>query len=129
ITAINTRRRHSARVNTNNANAHATHKYSGFTRNQHATPSSTPAANATHTLARRALNTNNQQPASTNHVVGPSAEGQAPYNANNGESANKKLVAIAARQPKAVHAMPATKTNDTNRSTTHCTLCTAYAEG
>ena len=43
---MNKRRRHAARVNTNNVNAHAKHKYNGFTRNQHAIPSNTPAANA-----------------------------------------------------------------------------------
>src|ERR1051325_5750008 len=102
IVAIATRLRHSARAKTNNAN---------------------------HTLMCCGASTNNQHPASTNHVVGSSAEGYAPYSENSGDNANRKLAAIPARQPNALPAIPVINTNETNRSTVHCTVCTVYAEG
>src|SRR4026209_1855114 len=122
------RRRHPARANTSNTAAQPAHKYNGFTRNQHAIPSNTPAPSANHTLPRSAANNSNQQPPSTNHIAGASAEGYAPYIANSGETANRKLAAIAARQPKAVHAIPVISTNARIESVSHCTFCTTYTE-
>src|ERR1051326_9111606 len=106
IAAIFIRPCHAARVNTSKANAKPTQRYNGLTRNQHAMPSERPAPNANHTFVRCAASINNQTPATTNHVVGASADGYAPYNANSGESANTKLAAIAARLPNALHAIP-----------------------
>src|SRR5687768_16693743 len=82
-------RRHAAGVNNNNATAQPTHKYNGFTRNQQAIPSKTPAPSASHTLLRLADNNNIHAPPSTNHVAGASADGYAPYIANSAENANR----------------------------------------
>ena len=61
-------------------------------------------------------------------MAGTSAEGYAPYIANSGDNAKRKLAAIPARQPNAVTAIPAIKTNEITRSAIHCTLCTLYAD-
>src|SRR6476659_8649477 len=89
------------------AMAQPTHRYSGLTRNQHAMPSAAPAASASQTLLRCAARINNQLPPSTNHVVGMSGEGYAAYIANNGESAIRNPLAIAAREPNKVKDIPA----------------------
>src|SRR5215510_11523935 len=70
--------------------AQPTPRYNGFTRNQQATPKSTPAPRAHSTLFRFAASNKAQLPASTNHIVGGSAEGDTPYKANNGESPTSK---------------------------------------
>src|SRR5437868_4282138 len=102
--------------------AHATHRYKGFTRNQQAIPSTTPAASASHTFFRRRASSNSQLPPSTNHVAGISADGYAAYIAKGGESPRKKTLAIAARGPKALAAIPATSNNDRIRSAHHNTI-------
>src|SRR5262245_33094101 len=107
-----------------NAMAQPTQRYNGFTRNQHATPSATPAASASQTLLRCAASSSSQLPPSTNHVVGTSAEGYAAYIANNGESATTNALAIAARGPNAVQVIPAISKNDRIRSANQITSCT-----
>src|SRR5690242_18842831 len=62
-------------TNTNSPIAQNKHRYSGFTRNQHATPSIKPARNANQILRRFAASNNKQFPPSTIQVVGASAEG------------------------------------------------------
>src|ERR1044071_8804493 len=89
------------------AMAQPTHRYNGFTRNQHAIPSAAPAASANRTLLRCAARINNQLPPSTNHVVGASGDGYAAYIANNADSATIKPLVIAARRPDTVSAIPA----------------------
>src|SRR5678816_4419552 len=84
--AIFNRNRHASFINNNSATAQPTHKYNGFTRNQHAMPSATPAARASLTLLRCAARRSNKLPPSTNHVVGTSGEGYAAYIANNGDN-------------------------------------------
>src|ERR1044072_2106749 len=125
--AIFNRNDHASLTNNSNAMAQPTHKYSGFTRNQHAIPSATPAASASSALLRCAARINSQLPPSTNHVVGASAEGNAAYIANNGESATRNAAAIAARLPDTLKAIPAINTNDTIRSTNRTTSCTEDA--
>src|SRR5215217_6429979 len=115
-------------INNSSATAQPTHKYNGFTRNQHAIPSATPAARASHTLFRCAARINNQLPPSTNHVVGTSGDGYAAYIANSGESAIRNPLAIAARGPNAVAAMPAISKNERSKSANHKTNWTEYAE-
>src|SRR5678815_3147745 len=105
--AIFNRNDHASLINNSNAAAQPTHRYNGFTRNQHAIPSATPDASAIKTLLRCAASSSNQLPPRTNHVVGTSAEGYAAYLANNGESATTKALAIAARRPNAVKLIPA----------------------
>src|SRR5689334_16331345 len=105
--AIFSRNDHASLRNINNAMAQPTQRYNGFTRNQHAIPSAAPAANATRTLLRCAARINSQLPPSTNHVVGASAEGNAAYIANNGESATRNPAATAARLPDTLSAIPA----------------------
>src|SRR5215217_1668316 len=90
-------------INNSSATAQPTHKYNGFTRNQHAIPSATPAVRARKILLRCAASSSNQLPPSTNHVVGTSGDGYAAYIANSGESATTKALAIAARWPKTVN--------------------------
>src|SRR5215218_10446961 len=122
------RKDHAPLTNKTNATAQPTQRYNGFTRSQHAMPSTTPAASASQTLLRCAARINNQLPPSTNHVPGTSADGYAAYIANNGESATRKPLAIVAREPDRVNAMPAMSSNDRTRSTNHNTSCTEYAE-
>src|SRR5215213_382865 len=113
---------------TSSAMAHPTHRYNGFTRNQHAIPSAAPAASASQRLLRCAARINNQLPPSTNHVAGKSAEGYAAYIANNGESATTNPLTSATRRPHALAAMPAISRNDKIKSVNHKTSCTEYAE-
>src|ERR1044071_10496960 len=105
--AIFSRNDHASLTNNNNAMAQPTHRYNGFTRNQHAIPSAAPAASASRTLLRCAARINNQLPPSTNHVVGASGDGYAAYIANNADSATIKPLVIAARRPDTVSAIPA----------------------
>src|SRR6185369_8279000 len=104
--AIFNRNDHATFTNKSNATAQPTHKYKGFTRNQHATPSATPAASANSKLFRCAARINSQLPPSTNHVAGTSAEGYAAYIANNAERATRNPLAIAARIPETLNAIP-----------------------
>src|SRR6185369_9917778 len=115
-------------MNMSNAMAQPTHRYNGFTRNQHAIPSAAPAARASQTLLRCAASSSNQLPPSTNHVVGTSADGYAAYIANNGESATTNALATAAREPNAVRVIPAISKNERSRSANQITSCTEYAE-
>src|ERR1044072_6137438 len=126
--AIFNRNDHASLTNNSNAMAQPTHKYSGFTRNQHAIPSATPAASASSAFLRCAARINSQLPPSTNHVVGASAEGNAAYIAKNGESGTRKPAAIAARIPDTLNAIPAISNSDRIRSANHNTSCTEYAE-
>src|SRR5215204_3095627 len=112
---------HATLTNANSARAQPTHKYKGFTRNQPANPSSNPAQSATQRFLRCRASSSNQLPPSTNHVAGRSAEGYAAYIANSGDNATRKLLAIAARQPKAVNAIPPISSNERNRSASHNT--------
>src|SRR6185436_7952812 len=107
---------------TKRAMAQKTHKYNGFTRSQHAIPSTLPAASASQTLLRCSANNNSQQPPSTNHVAGTSAEGYAAYSANSAENPTRKPLAIAARQPNAVTAMPQINSGERIRSRNHNTI-------
>src|SRR5215212_335878 len=126
--AIFNRNAHTSLTTMSNTTAQPTHQYSGFTRNQHAIPSATPAATASPTLLRCAATINIQLPPSTNHIAGTSAEGYAAYIANNGESATRNPLAIAARRPDTLSAMPAISSSDKIRSANHNTSCTEYAE-
>src|SRR5215213_1274025 len=119
---------HAPLTNKTNAMAQPTHRYNGFTRSQHAMPSTAPAASASQTLLRCAARISSQLPPSTNHVAGTSAEGCAAYIANNGETATRKPLAIAAREPDRVNPIPAISSNDRIRSTNHNTSCTEYGE-
>src|SRR6185436_15525798 len=115
------RNNHASLTNSNIAMAQPTHRYNGFTRNQHAIPSAAPAASASRTLLRCAARINNQLPANTNQVVGTSADGYAAYIANNGESATIKQPMTAAQRPDTVSAIPAISKNDRIKSANHNT--------
>src|SRR4051794_2682913 len=85
---------HAALANARSPIAQPKHKYNGFTRSQHATPSSNPAPSANQKSLRCRARSSSQLPPSTNHVVGISAEGYAAYNANSADSATRKPLAI-----------------------------------
>src|SRR6185295_7406880 len=73
------------------------HRYSGFTRNQQATPNTAPAPSANQMLLRFATINNSQFPPRTSQVVGVSAEGYAEYIANKGDRASRQLAATPTR--------------------------------
>src|ERR1051325_11885181 len=108
--------------------AQPTHRYNGFTRTQPAMPSAPAGARASRTLLRSAATISNQLPPSTNHVVGASGEGYAAYIANNAENARIKPLAIAARRPETISAIPAISRNERIKSANHMTSWTEYAD-
>src|SRR5689334_3530276 len=126
--AIFNRNDHVSFTNRSNAMAQPAQRYKGFTRNQHAIPSAAPAARASSTLLRCAASINSQLPPSTNHVVGASAEGNAAYIANNGESATRNPAASAACLSETLSTIPAISSSDKIKSRNHSTSCTEYAD-
>src|SRR6266852_6318455 len=79
-------RRQLALTNTSSATAHGTNIKSGFTRSQHARPSSAPAAIACLIVCRFAASNNSHTPPSAIQLAGASAFGVAPASANRGDN-------------------------------------------
>src|SRR5688572_24367340 len=113
---------------TNNGTAQKNERYSGFTRSQHATPSTAPEARANQRLCRLIAISKSHNAPHTNHAVGASADGETPTMANKGDSAANTLAIMPARHPYAVTAIPVISVNENSPSRTASTFCTAYAE-